>query len=68
MAEVGEEAGYVRRHRKKIAFLFSAMRHFVAELGGLGWTVDYVTLDDPDNRGSFTEQLGGAIARHRPER
>jgi deoxyribodipyrimidine photolyase-related protein len=68
MAEVGEEASYVRHHRKKIAFLFSAMRHFAAELRGLGWTVDYVTLDDPDNRGSFTEQLGAAIARHRPER
>jgi deoxyribodipyrimidine photolyase-related protein len=68
MAELGDEAGYVRHHKKKIAFLFSAMRHFAAELRGLGWTVDYVTLDDPDNRGSFTEQLGAAIARHRPER
>jgi deoxyribodipyrimidine photolyase-related protein len=68
MAELADEAGYVRHHRKKIAFLFSAMRHFAAELRGLGWTVDYVTLDDPDNRESFTEQLGAAIARHRPER
>ena len=68
MAELSDEAGYVRHHRKKIAFQFSAMRHFAAELRGLGWTVDYVTLDDPDNRGSFTEALGAAIARHRPER
>ena len=32
MAEVMEEARYVRHHVKKIAFLFSAMRHFAAEL------------------------------------
>ncbi len=68
MAELGDEARYVRHHKKKIAFLFSAMRHFADELRGLGWTVEYVTLDAPDNRGSFTAQLGDAIARHRPER
>jgi len=68
MAELGDETRYVRHHKKKIAFLFSAMRHFAGELRGLGWTVDYVTLDAPDNRGTFTEQLGEAIARHRPER
>ncbi|MEL7285831.1 MAG: cryptochrome/photolyase family protein, partial [Pseudomonadota bacterium] len=27
MTEVVEEATYVRHHKKKIAFLFSAMRH-----------------------------------------
>jgi len=68
MAELHDEATYVRHHKKKIAFVFSAMRHFVQELRALGWTVDYVTLDAPDNRGSFTEQLGQAIVRHRPER
>ncbi len=68
MAELGDEARYVRHHKKKIAFLFSALRHFADELRGLGWTVEYVTLDAPDNRGSFTAQLDAAIARHRPER
>ena len=28
MAEVKEEATYVKHHKKKIAFIFSAMRHF----------------------------------------
>ena len=32
MVEVREEATYVRHHKQKIAFLFSAMRHFAAEL------------------------------------
>ena len=35
MAELGDEARHVRHHRKKIAFLFSAMRHFAAELRGV---------------------------------
>ena len=53
MAELQDEASYVRHHKKKIAFLFSAMRHFAEELRILGWTVDYVTLDDSSNRYSF---------------
>ena len=32
MAELHDEATYVRHHKKKIAFLFSAMRHFAGEL------------------------------------
>ena len=68
MAELADEARSVRHHKKKVAFLFSAMRHFAAELRGLGWRVEYVILDAEDNRGSFTAQLGEAIARHGPER
>jgi deoxyribodipyrimidine photolyase-related protein len=68
MAELHDEATYVRHHKKKIAFLFSAMRHFAEELRAMGWTVDYVKLDAPDNRGNFTEQVTHAIGQHRPER
>ena len=68
MVEVAEEATYVRHHKKKIAFLLSAMRHFAERLRQDGWEVDYVRLDDPANRGSFTEELARAIARHEPER
>jgi deoxyribodipyrimidine photolyase-related protein len=68
MAELHDEATYVRHHKKKIAFLFSAMRHFAEELRALGWTVDYVKLDDPDNQGSFTAQVAHALAQHHPER
>ena len=63
MAEVAEEAGYVAHHRKKLAFVFSAMRHFAAELRGLGWRVEYVTLDDPANSGSLTGEVARAVAR-----
>ncbi|MEO0363777.1 MAG: cryptochrome/photolyase family protein, partial [Pseudomonadota bacterium] len=46
MAEVAAEATYVRHHKKKIAFIFSAMRHFAEELREAGREVDYVKLDD----------------------
>jgi deoxyribodipyrimidine photolyase-related protein len=68
LVEVHDEATYVRHHKQKIAFLFSAMRHFAAELAGQGLRVDYVRLDDPGNTGSFGGELERAIARHRPER
>ncbi len=64
MAEVSEEARYVPHHKQKIAFLFSAMRHFAGELAREGVTVDYVYLDDPDNSGSLGGELARALARH----
>lgn len=68
MAELYDEATYVRHHKKKIAFLFSAMRHFRDELRVSGWTVDYMTLDAPDNRGNFSAQLADAVAANKPDR
>ena len=68
MMEVADETTYVRHHKKKIAFLFSAMRHHADGLRAAGWTVDYVTLDDPDNAGSFTGEIARAVARHAPDR
>ncbi|WP_267387280.1 cryptochrome/photolyase family protein [Sphingomonas sp. GC_Shp_3] len=66
MMEVVEETTYVRHHKRKIALIFSAMRHFAEELRAAGWQVDYVRLDDPDNTGSFTGEVARAVARHRP--
>ncbi|MEM7122219.1 MAG: cryptochrome/photolyase family protein [Pseudomonadota bacterium] len=66
MVEVMEEATYVRHHKKKIAFLLSAMRHFAEHLRGDGWQVDYVRLDDDGNTGSFTGEIERAIGRRKP--
>jgi deoxyribodipyrimidine photolyase-related protein len=66
LAEVWEEATYVRHHKQKIAFLFSAMRHFAAELAAEGVAVRYVRLDDPDNAGSFSGELARAVAELAP--
>lgn len=64
MVEVEAEVSHVRHHKRKIAFLFSAMRHFAEELRNKGHMVDYITLDDPDNTGSFSGEVERAIARH----
>ena len=68
MMEVADETTYVRHHQQKIAYILSAMRHHAAALRAQGWTVDYVTLDDPENSGSFTGEMARAVARHAPER
>ena len=57
MAEVQEEATYVKHHKKKIAFLFSAMRHFAAHLSALDHNVNYIKLNDESNQGSLLEQV-----------
>jgi deoxyribodipyrimidine photolyase-related protein len=67
MVEVQAEATYVRHHKQKIAFLFSAMRHFAEDLRSEGLSIDYVRLDDPGNTHSFTDELKRAIVRHQPD-
>jgi Uncharacterized protein related to deoxyribodipyrimidine photolyase len=62
MAEVMEEVTYVKHHQKKIAFLFSAMRHFAKALSENGFNVAYTKLDDPLNGGSFNSEIERAIA------
>jgi deoxyribodipyrimidine photolyase-related protein len=68
MAEVHDECTYVGHHVKKIAFLFSAMRHFVEELRADGYRVDYRRLDDEENKGSFRAELAAAVRRYRPQK
>ena len=65
ICEVWDEAIYVKHHKKKIAFLFSAMRHFAENLKQQGYSVDYITLDDPKNTGSFQGEVERALERHR---
>lgn len=64
MCEVMSEATYVQHHIKKIAFVFSAMRHFRDELRGSGWNVEYVHIDDPDNQGDLTNEVERALKRY----
>jgi len=64
MCEVKSEATYVKHHKKKIAFLFSAMRHFAAELEQKGIRVQYTQYDDTDNAGSFSAEVERAITNY----
>jgi deoxyribodipyrimidine photolyase-related protein len=68
MAELTDETRYVRHHKKKIALIFAAMRHFAEELRGSGWSVDYVSLEAAENTGSFRGEVERALKRHRAER
>jgi len=66
MMEVVEEATYVRHHKQKIAFLFSAMRHFARELQEKGFNVEYVALGHPQ-ASDLAQALTGCLTRHRPQ-
>jgi deoxyribodipyrimidine photolyase-related protein len=66
MMEVADETSYVRHHKKKIVLVLAAMRAFASELRALGWRVDYVKLDDPDNTGSLASEVARAVERHKP--
>ena len=46
LAEVCEEASYVRHNRHKIALLFSAMRHFAEALSKRGYQVAYYPYEE----------------------
>ncbi len=64
LCEVKEEATYVKHHKVKIAFLFSAMRHFAILLKDNGYTVDYVHYNDENNKGSLFAQVEYAMKQH----
>ena len=68
MVEVADETTYVRHHKKKIALILSAMRHFAVELEKAGWQIDYIKLDAAGNTGSFTGEVARAVKRHKPSR
>ncbi|MEP0961646.1 MAG: cryptochrome/photolyase family protein [Roseobacter sp.] len=61
MCEVREEATYVKHHKKKIAFLFSAMRHFAKDLRDRGFNVRYIDYDVCDNAGSLFGEVKKAL-------
>ncbi|MEL6380194.1 MAG: cryptochrome/photolyase family protein, partial [Pseudomonadota bacterium] len=68
MCEVRDEATNVNHHKKKIAFIFSAMRHHAQALTKKGWAVDYIAYDDPKNTGSFSGEIARAVKRHKSKR
>jgi len=68
MCELWSEATYVKHHKKKIAFLFSSMRHYAKEVRQSGYKVEYIKIDDPSNTGSFRDEVERALKRHNIER
>lgn len=68
MAEVMEEATYVRHHKQKIAFLFSAMRHFAEDMRAEGFDVRYIRFDDPAPARGFTDALVRTVSAISPSK
>lgn len=64
MCEVIEYMTHVKHHKKKIAFLLSAMRHFANELRNDGYNLKYIELDDPTNTGVLKSELLRVIELH----
>ncbi len=67
LCEVRNEAKRVAHHKKKIAFIFSAMRHFDAELQEAGVRTRYIKYDALGNTGSFTGEVERAIEALHPD-
>ncbi|MDT2049589.1 MAG: cryptochrome/photolyase family protein [Planktomarina sp.] len=66
ICEVFAEATYVKHHKKKIVFLFSAMRHFAEELRvEKNYQVEYLKLNDPEPMQSFTQAVEKTLAKHK---
>ena len=68
MCEVYEEATYVKHHKKKIAFIFSAMRHFAQYLNKKGFNLRYVKYDDPENSRSLFGEVERATSKQNFEK
>jgi len=68
MAEVSEEATYVKHHKKKVAFVFSAMRHHAERLRKQRWRISYTRYDDSQNTGSLAGELESLIGTFQPQK
>jgi deoxyribodipyrimidine photolyase-related protein len=68
MAELADEATYVRHHQQKIALVFSAMRHFAQELREKGRDVTYLSYATPEGMSRFTDAIGHMLAKGNFER
>ena len=66
LAELADETHYVPHHKKKIAFVFSAMRHFNQQLRNEGWHTEYLNYGERAGINSFDSLLANAIEKYEP--
>ena len=66
MVEALEESQHVPSHRQRTILFLSAMRHYAAWLRAQGFTVRYITLEDPANSQSLAGELRRAITALKP--
>ncbi len=64
ISEVIDEATFIPHHKKKLVFIFSAMRHFALDLKNNGFNVIYNKLNDSENTGSLTGEISRLMKNH----
>lgn len=64
LAEVSNEAGYVKHHKHKIILIFSAMRHFADVLRQQGFQVCYLHYGEQSAIDSMTDAVAFALQQH----
>ena len=50
-------------HKKKIVYQISCMRHFGIEMDALGFKVNYLKLNDPNNKDSYASEILDLIGK-----
>lgn len=65
MCESWEEATFVQHHKKKLAFILSAMRHFAQDLTQLGFKVHYHKIEEGKINRSYDQALKEVIKNHK---
>ena len=64
LMEIRSETDYVKHHIQKVVAFFQAMRLFAETLRNEGHAVHYISLDDTENKQSFTENIKNICAKH----
>ena len=64
LMEIRSETDYAKHHIQKVVAFFQAMRLFAETLSYEGHAVHYISLDNPENKQSFTENIKQLCAKH----
>lgn len=67
MAEIRQEAEYVRHHLQKLMAFFAAMRRFSEALRSAGHRVHYVRISDPDNPQKLEGVINQVVSKYEAE-
>jgi deoxyribodipyrimidine photolyase-related protein len=68
MGEPVADIAHAPHHKKSIILILSAMRRFAQALEADGWTVDYARLEDRGAPQTFTDMVGAAVNRRKPQK
>ena len=64
MMEVRSETDYVKHHIQKFVSIFDSMRKFAEDLKSNGHHVRYISINDSENKPTFTENLNSICSKY----